>query len=113
MLDDEISRPDQRIYRRFLEASTKVTGGILNNAFQEKALLEGEYRTWVEQKTAVFAKFERLSQEAVSTAVKAEAGVSAGLILPDSGKNKESMSFFDPVLKIQDQPRWFHWQSSA
>ena len=119
------TKPDDRIQYRYyqglalkyagrtnestaaFEASTKVTGGIPNNAFQEKALLEvGNFELGLNKKTAAFGKFERLSQEAVSTAVKAEAGVSAGLILLDSGKNKEAMSFFDPVLKIQDQPRW-------
>lgn len=89
------------------EAATKVTGGSSTNAFQEKANLEvGNYELGLNKKTAAFNRFDQLSKDAASAAVRAEAGVSAGLIMLDGGKNKEALAYFDPVLKISDQPRW-------
>lgn len=119
------SKPDDRIQYRYyqglalkyaqrmnesaaaFEAVSKIPGGSSPNAFQEKALLEvGNHELGLNKKTSAFNRFDKLSREASSSAVKAEAAVSAGLILLDTGKGKEALAYFEPAAKISDQPKW-------
>lgn len=89
------------------EKTDKLANVTTSKAFQEKAALEiANHEFSKNKKSSAFARYEKLSNEALHPAVKAEAGVAAGLSLLDSGKYKESISFFESVLKIKDQTRW-------
>ena len=89
------------------EAAAKLNGSSASSAFQEKALLEvGNYELGNNKKTSAFNRFDKLSKEASSPTVKAEAGVSAGMILLDSGKSKEALVYFDAVMKVAGDARW-------
>ena len=89
------------------EAVVKLTGSSGSRSFQEKALLElANYELAHEKKTSAFNRFEKLSKEGSSAVVKAEASVSAGMILQDAGKHKEALSYFDVVTKAGGEGTW-------
>ena len=89
------------------DAVVKLTGTSASRGFQDKALLElANYDLANEKKTSAFNRFEKLSKEGGTAAVKAEASVSAGMILQDSGKHKEALAYFDVVTKAGGESTW-------
>ncbi|MBP7951761.1 MAG: tetratricopeptide repeat protein [Verrucomicrobiales bacterium] len=88
------------------EAAAK-THGTTSNIFQEKALLEvARYAMGNGRKTEAFDKFDKLAKDGSTPAVRAEAGVTAGMILLDSGKAKESVPYFDAAAQLRDTEQW-------